>query len=164
MVLILRIARTAHLNKENPVTKLVIQDITNDDFGGWLPLWKENNLGQDKDEVTTETWMRLNDKNSAVKGMTAKIGDDIAAIMHYILHPTTGQIEPVCYMQDLFVGEKYRRQGIARKMVHALIKRGQKENWARIYWLADNNNEGAQALYKNLGVKIDFTLHVQPLK
>ena len=143
--------------------KAVISDITQDDFGGWLPLWNENNLGQATQNVTTETWMRLNDAGSPVCGMKAMIGDELAGIMHYILHPTTGQIEPVCYMQDLFIDTKHRRKGIAKQMVSALTQKGKKENWARIYWLADNNNEGAQALYKNLGVKIDFSLHIQPL-
>jgi RimJ/RimL family protein N-acetyltransferase len=48
--------------------------------------------------------------------------------------------------------------------VRELTKRAQtQENWARIYWLADGSNDAAQRLYKNLGVKLDFSLHIMPL-
>ena len=143
--------------------KPVISALSLDDFGQWFPLWHDTNLGQTKQDVTTETWMRLNDPQTPVHGMKAEINGEIIGIMHYILHPTTGQIEPVCYMQDLYIAEPHRRNGYARQLVEALVKKGREEKWARIYWTADRRNEGAQALYQNLGVEIDFSFHVYPL-
>ena len=37
------------------------------------------------------------------------------------------------------------------------------ENYSRLYWLAETNNEAAQKLYETFGYKLDFTFHVLPL-
>lgn len=143
--------------------QIIIRSLQQNDFPNWLPLWNANNLGQIDEVLTTETWSRLTDDNHPVNGICAIVNGEMAGLVHYVLHPTTGAIEPICYMQDLFVSEKHRQKGIARKMVKELIIIGEKENWGRLYWLADENNEAAQALYKNIGVKMNFSLFIQPL-
>ena len=40
-------------------------------------------------------------------------------------------------MQDLYVAEDHRRQGLARRLVWELDEIGKKEQWARIYWFAE---------------------------
>lgn len=143
--------------------KYTISPLQFDDFPGWLPLWDKNNLGQRDQDVTSETWSRLMNDDYPVFGFKAEINGTVAAIMHYILHPVTGHMQPACYMQDLFVDENYRRSGIGKALVRTLEKRGRQEKWARIYWLAENDNQSAQALYKDLGLKLDFSLHILPI-
>lgn len=120
-------------------------------------------MGHRNEAVTTETWSRLTGDNHSVNGLCALANGEMVGLVHYVLHPTTGAIEPVCYMQDVFVNEDMRGQGIAKIMVGELVKLGKKEKWARLYWLADADNEAAQALYKNIGVKMNFNLFIQPL-
>lgn len=145
------------------MAKAQIAQLTSDDFPGWLPLWDKNNQGLRNETVTAETWARLNNPDHPVNGMKATINGEIAGIMHYILHPVTGHIEPACYMQDLFVDPSHRRKGIAKALVRELEQLGKKHKWARIYWLAEGKNEEAQALYKHIGLKLDFTFHLMPL-
>ena len=137
-----------------------IRAIENRDFPDWLPLWDGNNLGQRDEEVTSETWSRLIDPESKVCGLVAEQDGALVGLVHYILHPTTGAVRDACYMQDVFVAPEVRRQGIAKKLVEHLSAIGKKEKWARMYWLAEAENENAQALYKSLGVRLDFTFHV----
>lgn len=143
---------------------LEIRPLQNPDFPAWLPLWDGNNMGRRNEEVTAETWSRLIDSGSPVNGLAAFNGGEMRGFVHYILHPTTGYIRPVCYMQDVYVDPEHRRKGIARTLVQELTKIAKKEQWGRLYWFAENSNEAAQALYKNLGVKLDFALHVMPLR
>lgn len=133
------------------------------DFPAWLPLWDGNNLGQRDEAVTTETWTRLLDVTSHVNGLAAFEGEDMVGLLHYVTHHTTGYIAPVCYMQDVFVDPAYRKKGIAQTLVEVLIKKGKAEKWARIHWFAENNNAAAQALYKNIGSKLDFSLFILPI-
>lgn len=140
-----------------------IRSLQQSDFPAWLPLWDGNNLTQRNEAVTTQTWGRLIDPESTVCGLGAVKGDTLIGLVHYVLHPTTGAIEPVCYMQDVYVDPAYRGQGIARKLVKAVALQGKKEGWARMYWLAESTNEAAQGLYKDIGVKLDFTLHILPI-
>lgn len=142
---------------------LNIRPLQPDDYESWLPLWNGNNLGQIDEELTAVTWERLMDAQAPVGGLCALNGSDMLGIVQYVLHPTTGSIKPVCYMQDMYVDPAHRRKGTARKLVQALAETGKTSGWARLYWLTEAGNTAAQALYKNLGMKLDFTLHVMPL-
>ena len=131
------------------------------DYDSWYPLWQENCLHQISDEVTAETWRRLTNKKEAVFGIGMFDDEEnLLGFLHYILHPVTGFKEHACYMQDLYVAENSRRQGIARRLVWELDRMRKEKNWARIYWFAEHNNAAAQNLYKNLGVRMDFSLHI----
>lgn len=137
-----------------------IRPLEKDDFPQWLPLWDGNNMGVKNEPVTTETWSRLMDPDFPIHGLCAVDGDRMLGFVHYVVHPTTGSIEPICYMQDVYVDPDQRKKGIAHKLVTEVAKLKAKENWARIYWLAESDNIAAQKLYKDIGVKLDFTLHV----
>lgn len=141
-----------------------IRALTSDDFGGWLALWNTNNLGHINEPVTTQTWMRLMDDQAQVFGIVAEDKGALVGLVQYIVHPTTGSIEPACYMQDVFVTPEMRGRGIAKAMIGELERIGKREAWSRVYWLAEAGNEAAQALYKSLGQKMDFTLHILPIK
>lgn len=138
---------------------MLIRSLERKDYDAWLPLWNENSLNQISKDVTTETWRRLNNPKETVFGLGFFDQNELlCGILHYILHPTTGFKEPACYMQDLYTAKDRRRQGIAKQLVLELNAIGLKQNWARIYWFAENGNENVQNLYKNLGIPMDFTL------
>ena len=138
----------------------VIRSLSPEDFPVWLKLWNGNNGGVENEAITTNTWMRLIDTQSPVHGLIIEDKGAPAGLVHYVLHPVTGSLQPVCYMQDLYVEPAHRRHGLARAMVKELARLCTQEQWARLYWLAEQTNEAAQNLYKTLGVKLDFTLHV----
>jgi ribosomal protein S18 acetylase RimI-like enzyme len=142
---------------------ITISKLTDSDYEGWLPLWNENNFGQVNKDITKTTWARLIDDHHPVNGLVAKIDNKAIGFLHYILHHTTGHIEPVCYMQDVYVQEDMRHNGIAKMLIQYLQNLGHQEKWARLYWLAEKENVAAQSLYKNIGLKLDFTFHVLPL-
>ena len=146
------------------MNRLKIRPFQFEDFPKWLPLWDGNNLGHRDEAVTAETWSRLCDtSNTQVNGLCAEMNGDILGIVHYIVHPTTGSINPVCYMQDVYVDPAHRRKGIARRLVDEVTKIGSREKWTRMYWLTQFGNVEAKAMYENFGVKLDFTLYVLPI-
>ena len=121
-------------------------------------------MGERNSEVTTETWSRLCDpQNGQVNGLCAEQDGEMLGIVHYILHPTTGQINPVCYMQDVYVDPAHRRKGIGKRLVGEVTKIAKQEKWARMYWLTQDGNAEAKAMYENFGIKLNFTLYVLPI-
>lgn len=142
---------------------LEIRPLALGDYSQWRGLWDANNQGCGKDDVTAETWRRLMSEADPVHGLAACVEDRMAGLLHYVLHPVTGHIAPVCYMQDVFVAPDFRRRGIARALVETLAETGKDAGWARIYWLAENDNVAAQALYRTLGVRLNFSLYILPL-
>lgn len=141
---------------------VLIRPLAAADYDQWVVLWNGNNQGHINQDVTAATWERLI-RDPQVRGLGAFDGNEMSGLVHFILHPVTGHIKNVCYMQDLYVNPSHRRKGIGRKLVEALAVIGKSEGWARMYWLAEAQNREAQALYRNLGLKLDFTLHVLPL-
>ncbi len=141
---------------------VTIRALKTDDYDQWLRLWNANNMGHSNEEITAVTWQRLME-NDQVRGLVAEDDGALCGLVHFILHPVTGHIKPVCYMQDVFVSPTHRRKGIGRQLVTTLATLGKAEGWARLYWLAEAQNKEAQTLYRNLGLKLDFTLHVLPL-
>lgn len=140
---------------------MTIRPLERKDYDQWLPLWNANCLNQISDNITAETWRRLTNPKETVHGLGAfDDAGNLQGFLHYILHPTTGFMEPACYMQDLYTAEDHRRQGIAKRLVWELNDIGKREKWARIYWFAENNNMAAQNLYKNLGIPMNFSLHM----
>lgn len=146
------------------MNRLIIRPLAFQDFPQWLPLWDGNNLGTRNQDVTTRTWERLTDTdNTQVNGLCAEMNGEMTGIVHYILHPTTGAINPVCYMQDVYVSPDHRRKGIGKRLVEEVTKIGAREKWARMYWLTQADNKEAKAMYENFGIKLDFTFYVLPI-
>ena len=135
-----------------------------EDYAAWLPLWHANMENSVTAEITAETWRRICDPAFPIGGIGIRETADgpLCGICHYILHYTTGNLKQVCYMQDLFIDPACRRKGLARILVTYLAALATAQGWARLYWLAESQNEAAQGLYKSLGYKLDFTLHVLP--
>ncbi|MCC6599011.1 MAG: GNAT family N-acetyltransferase [Alphaproteobacteria bacterium] len=143
--------------------QIVIRPIFPEDYALWLPLWNGNNQGLENEAITKSTWERLNDPNFPIYGFLALKNGKAAGLLHYVLHPTTGNLKNVCYMQDVFVSPDFRRGGLAKALIAALAEEGKRQDWARVYWLAESANMAAQNLYQSLGIRLDFTLHMMPL-
>lgn len=146
------------------MNRIIVRPLRPDDYAKWLPLWDGNNLGQSDPAVTAVTWHRLCDpENQQVNGLCAEQNGELLGIVHYILHPTTGNITPVCYMQDVYVSPDHRRKGVGKRLVEAVTKIGAQEKWARMYWLTQDSNHEAKEMYKNFGVKLNFSFYVLPI-
>lgn len=142
---------------------ITLRPLQDSDFPAWEPLWDENNLGHKNAELTAETWRRVTDADYPIRGIGAFEDETLVGFAHVVLHPTTGSLDPVGYVQDVFTHTDHRQKGIAKALMKEIARTGAREGWARVYWLADNTNEAAQALYKNLGVKLNFSLHIMPI-
>lgn len=141
---------------------VTIRALDQGDYAPWLALWNANNQGRIAADITAATWKKLM-HDDQVRGLVAQLDQQLIGLTHYVLHPVTGHLNPVCYMQDVFVHPLFRRQGVGRQLVEHLAGLGRAAGWARLYWLAEAHNKEAQALYRTLGLKLDFTLHVLPL-
>lgn len=71
----------------------------------------------------------------------------------------TRKLRPVVILNDLFVAEKVRRQGVARKLMAATFEWAQGQGAVSVVWQTRTSNKGAQKLYHQLGVQEEGWLH-----
>ena len=129
---------------------VTIRDAAPQDHADWLRLWNDY-LAFYKvtlaDEVTEHTWARIIDPASRVSMRAAFFGDRMAGFAIHHFHDSTWVKTPDCYLEDLFIDENIRGQGIGRKLIDDLIVICKDKGWSRLYWHTDHENTRAQKLY-----------------
>ena len=142
------------------MNKIVIKKISTDDYNSWKTLWKDYlNFYNTKlcPEIFHLTFSRIiSETNLNCNGYNATIDKKAVGIVHCIYHMHFWQKEDVCYLQDLFVSEKYRNRGIARELVKQVYAVANQRGAKGVYWMTQDFNTTARKLYDKIGVKTPF--------
>ncbi|GIL39206.1 GNAT family N-acetyltransferase [Roseiterribacter gracilis] len=97
------------------------------------------------------TWARLMAPDGTIRGLGVRdAAGQLVAISHYLFHPTSSSDRPVCYMQDLFTDPAARGKGCARALINGVAEAARSRNAVRVYWLTQEDNKTARALYEKL--------------
>jgi GNAT superfamily N-acetyltransferase len=136
------------------------------DHADWLPLW----LGYltfykaDLPETTTTlTFSRLIDPAEVTMGAFIARDDDGGAlgITHWMDHRSCWTPGDYCYLQDLFVAESGRRQGVATALIEAVADAARTRGCSRVYWITHETNLDAQKLYVQVAERSGFIQFVR---
>lgn len=143
-----------------------IISLTECTYSDWLSLWQgyltfyQTALSETQAKLT---WQRLRDENQPdMFGYAIQINDQIVGFVHLISHSSTWTTLPYCYLQDLFIDNHYRNQGLARKLiehVYAVCA----DQFDRVYWLTHESNQNAQLLYDRIASKTGFIQYKKAL-
>lgn len=145
-------------------TELTVRPLAATDRPAWEPLWAGylDFYGASLSFETTETtWSRLMDPAEPmhVLGAFASFDDgrdDLIGIVHYIFHRSTWTVGPYCYLQDLFTADAARGRGAGRALIEAVYERARNAGASRVYWLTQEGNATARALYDKLADRPGF--------
>src|SRR5687767_2576059 len=99
---------------------IVLRDPLPFDEAVWRRLWSDYNASQDgavPDDVTRHTWQRILDPSSTVFARLAEQNGDVIGFSVNVLHEGTWTLQPICYLEDLFVDEALRGHGIGRMLI-----------------------------------------------
>ena len=72
----------------------------------------------------------------------------------YFTHYSTFRTRPGIYLEDLFVAEAHRRQGVGRALLAEVIKTAEARGAGRLEWSVLQWNESAIAFYRRLGAEL----------
>lgn len=113
------------------------------------------------DEEYELTWQRLL-RAEDIFGLGAYVDDQLVGIAHYMFH-TSAWSADACYLQDLFVDETVRGQGVGRALIEAVANAARDRSATRYYWLTQDTNRTARLLYDNIGhyrgfIRYDYSL------
>lgn len=90
------------------------------------------------------------------RGFVAEIDGVIVGFTHFLSHRKMWDIENALYLQDLFIALSARGRGAARALIEAVYMLADSEDTPKVYWLTQESNYTAQALYNRLARRSKF--------
>lgn len=141
---------------------IAIRPLAEADRAAWEPLWAAY-LAFYKASVPASTveltWSRFHDAAEPMHALGAFDADALVGIVHYLFHRTTWTPANTCYLQDLFTAPASRGKGAGRALIEAVYERAREAGAARVYWLTQDGNATARALYDKLADHPGLTVY-----
>jgi ribosomal protein S18 acetylase RimI-like enzyme len=141
----------------------IIRRIASTDYNHWLTLWTEYCLFYGREpaaEVTAYTWSRLMNLASRIFGIVAEVDGRVVGIANCVMHENTNTLQPVCYLQDLYVDREARAVGIGKQMIDWLLAEMMAQGWARVCLATKENNYRARGMYDKFTPHSGFLRYV----
>jgi GNAT superfamily N-acetyltransferase len=138
---------------------LTIRPIQASDHAAWLPLWQgyiEFYQGDVSDAQTTLTWQRMLDAAQPLQGWVAERDRQLIGMAHIFMHDSTWSDRGYCYLEDLFVSEAARGQGVARQLIEHCKTWATRQGAGKLYWLTQETNHTARQLYDKVAQRTGF--------
>lgn len=132
--------------------------------GDWLTLargYKTFYQTPITDAELDTAWRRLRAQDG-LHGLGVEVNGRLLGLTHCLFHTSTWA-PTVCYLQDLFVAPEARGQGLARAMIEAVAELARSHQAQRLYWLTQEDNRNARALYDQLAQFKGFVRYDYPL-
>ena len=107
----------------------------------------------------TQTTAALFDAYEPMFALIAEHQGQVVGLTHYLLHRSTIQLQPNCYLQDLFTAETVRGKGVARALIAAVYERARELGLPRVYWNTHETNQTAMRLYDKVAERPGFVIY-----
>ena len=138
---------------------ITMRPLSRSDRAQWEPLWQSYLAFYKASvpaDVTDLTFARFFDEAEPIYALVAERHGEIVGIVHYIFHRSTWTEGPYCYLQDLFTAKHARGGGVGRKLIEAVYDEAKAQGASRVYWLTQESNATARALYDKLADRSGF--------
>jgi len=143
-----------------------VRSARRDDFPAWKELWDGYNAFYGRSgetalplEVIQTTWARFFDEYEPMHAFVAESDGRLVGLTHFLYHRSTIQVNPTCYLQDLFTTQAARGRGVGRALIEAVYRRAQAAGAGRVYWLTHETNTVAMQLYDGVAQKSGFLVY-----
>jgi len=144
----------------------VIRPVQPADFSAWIVLWDGYNAFYGRSgptalaaEITRTTWARFLDTDEPVHALVAESDGRLLGLAHFLYHRSTIQLEPSCYLQDLFTVEAARGKGVGRALIEAVYESARRAGSPRVYWQTHETNTAAMQVYDRVADKSGFIVY-----
>jgi GNAT superfamily N-acetyltransferase len=144
---------------------LVIRPLGASDRAAWGALWHGYLAFYDTtlpDEIYDLTFARLvSPDHPDQNGLLAEAEGGPVGLVHFIYHPHNWRAEKVCYLQDLFAAPEARGTGVGRALIEAVYARADADGCPSVYWLTQEFNHTARALYDRVATLTPFVKYAR---
>ena len=145
-----------------------IRPVRRSDFPAWKELWDGYNAFYGRSgetalapDITQMTWSRFFDAYEPMHALVAESSAGIVGLTHFLYHRSTIQIQPTCYLADLYTADAARGQGVGRALIRAVYEQARLAGSPRVYWQTHETNTPARRLYDQLAERSGFIVYRQ---
>jgi len=138
---------------------VLVRELTLADEPRWRQLYGEylEFYEAQKSETSIDlVWQRLTSEPPQIQGLVAELNGEVVAICHFHYQVSTWSDTTQCYLEDMYVDEAVRRQGVARALIESVKTQAASSAATELYWITRQSNLRAQALYDKVATKTDF--------
>ena len=140
-----------------------ISFIKQNEFKLWNELWQkylkfyQTSLS---DSVTKVTWKRIMDPEQNIfsfGGYWAGDGTkELVGFTNFLYHSSTWSEQGYCYLEDLYVEERFRGKGFGRLLIEAVWDDCLRKGVKRLYWKTQDKNRIARIMYDKVAKQSGF--------
>ena len=145
---------------------IVIRPASPEDEARWRELWAgyiKFYRASVPEEVTANTWRLILDPRSNIEALVAEQDGEVIGICNYLFHDSTWSLQPICYLQDLFVDPDARGGGAAKELILACEQKAKDKGAFRLYCQTQEYNGAARSLYDTIVPRSSFIVYRKSL-
>ncbi len=134
-----------------------IRVVAERDFFEWLALFEGYSQfysSEPTDEKVLRVWHWLTDaENSLTAAVAVDETGSFLGFAHYRTVPDTLSATNGLYLDDLFVSDQARSRGVGRALLAHVQAVAAEQNFSRVVWITDPDNDRAQLLYDDVATR-----------
>lgn len=141
---------------------LQIRTLRPEDREQWEVLWQDYLVfyGHPLTQQQTElSWQRLLNSEAGLNALVAELNGELVGLAHYWWTPSTWTENKDLYLEDLFVAETARGNGVARALFGELVEICKAAGGIKVHWQTHKDNSVARALYEKVGKQSEFLVY-----
>ena len=146
---------------------ITVRQIKPSDRDAWQALYLAYLKFYESEPIETSTelvWARLTAEAPIIQGLVAEVDGQVVGFAHFHYQLTTWSHTGHCYLEDLFVHEDSRGQGVARALIEAVRARAVERGYSELFWITRSTNKTARTLYDKVATATDFIRYEIPLE
>jgi ribosomal protein S18 acetylase RimI-like enzyme len=138
---------------------------------GDKPAWKELFFAYLKfyetspSDVNSELlWDRLTNPEPQIQALVAEANGVVIGIAHFHYQLSTWSETSHCYLEDLYVAEGARENGVAKALIQQVQELAIKQGCTELFWITKESNSIARKLYDQVANLSDFIRYEKKLE
>ncbi len=116
------------------------------------------------DMDTELLWHRLTSSYPQIQGLVAESNGTVSGIAHFHYQLSTWSDTFYCYLEDIYVTEGERGNGVATALIAKVEELAIKQGCSELYWITKESNTTARKLYDKIAKLSDFVRYEKKLE
>ena len=109
-------------------------------------------------------WDRLTNPEPQIQALVAEANGVVIGIVHFHYQLSTWSDTSYCYLEDLYVAEGARENGVAKALIQQVQELAIKQGCTELFWITKESNSIARKLYDKVANLSDFVRYVKKLE